>query len=309
VRAQRLATLTLRGRLGILSATGPTRTFFVASEDARLHLIRGGTLEIAHSWQLPGELRGWHAATPVGPTALVSGPDAVTMLEADGTIRWTTKHVPWSEARESGCTWFDEAGRAFAVIPDPRSEFCLVVHLEARTGRVLAQHRIAGEPAGITPLAQPGWVGLSEGEGQDATRAWWIRFTANGTLDVRDAGWDHEVLTDCDPAGERILTAPHGSTEALRVRTFPELRELQIVREPSRTVSWDHSACFAGDYFVAQLLGDDERLVAVDAQGVIAALDAGPGFVPGDGYLVGAAGGTWLTAGRHEIARWSLLER
>jgi len=309
VRPQRLASLALRDRLGILSAADPERTFFVASEDARLHLLRGETLEIAHSWPLPTEFRGWHAASPMGPTALLSGPDAVTMLEPDGKVRWTTKHTPWSDARESGCAWFDEAGRAFAVIPDPQSEFCLVVHLDTRTGRVLAQHGIAGEPAGITPLPQRSWVGLSEGEGQDAARAWWVRLAPNGELEVRDAGWDHEVLTDCDPAGGRILTAPHGDTVSLRVRSFPELRVLRRLDEPSEASFWDHTACFAGEYTVAQLLGDGDRLVAVDAQGVITTLDAGPGFGPGDGYVVGASDGTWLTGGRNEIARWSLIDR
>ncbi|HEV8468353.1 MAG TPA: hypothetical protein VGR46_01995 [Candidatus Limnocylindria bacterium] len=309
MRLRRLASLALRARLGILSAVDPARSFFVASAGERLHLLRGDTLEIAHSWRLPTTLRGWSAASPAGPVALLSGPDTVSMLEPDGTPRWVTRHTPWSDARESGCTWFDEAGSAFAVIPDAQSEFCLVVHLDAHSGSVLAQQRIAGEPAGITPLPQRGWVGLSEGEGQDAARAWWIRLAANGRLDVRDAGWHDEILTDCDPIGARILTTPHSGRGPLRVRAFPDLSPLRLLEATTDGCFWSETACFVGEHIVGQLLGDGEdRLVVVDSQGTIMTFDTGPGFVPGDGYLVGAANGTWLTAGRSEIARWSLSE-
>ena len=54
---------------------------------------------------------------------------------------------------------------------------------------------IEGAPAGIEPIYHPdGWVGLSEGEGQDATRAWWVRSAGQSPgqirIEVLDAGWD-----------------------------------------------------------------------------------------------------------------------
>jgi hypothetical protein len=58
-----------------------------------------------------------------------------------------------------GCTWFDEAGQPYAVVPAASYDHCLVVRL-AR---------------GHIPGTSPGWlVGLSEGEGQEAAQAWWV---------------------------------------------------------------------------------------------------------------------------------------
>jgi alcohol dehydrogenase, propanol-preferring len=59
-----------------------------------------------------------------------------------------------------------------------------------------------------------GWVGLSEGEGQDAARAWWVWPAvdpAAGGLEVIDAGWFDWVLADVNPSGTRVLTTPHVS--------------------------------------------------------------------------------------------------
>jgi len=169
---------------------------FVASVVDQICLLRGDSLEITHRWRHPALERGWHGAWPHGPLALVSGSEAVTLLEADGIVRWATPHTPWSGARESGCAWFDGDGRAFAVVPDPNGQGCLVVHLDLDSGRVLAQRPVGGEPAGITPVPQGSWMGLSEGEGQDAARTWWVRLDDSGQLQVRDAGWNDTILTE-----------------------------------------------------------------------------------------------------------------
>lgn len=80
----------------------------------------------------------------------------------------------------------------------------------------MGQTPIEAAPAGISPVHHPdGWVGLSEGEGQDAVRARWIRPHGQPAgqihLDVIEAGWDDWVLSDVDPSGTRIITTPRRS--------------------------------------------------------------------------------------------------
>lgn len=62
------------------------------------------------------------------------------------------------------------------VVPAGSYDHCLVVCLDLDSGEPLAEAQIDAAPAGISPVHHPdGWVGLSEGEGQDAVRAWWVR--------------------------------------------------------------------------------------------------------------------------------------
>lgn len=96
---------------------------------------------------------------------------------------------------------------------------------DERMSRPLAAAPLMAEPAGIHPIHQPGgWVGLSEGEGQDTARAWWIRPVDRATegtgLRVVDAGWDDWVLSDADPLGSRIITTSHDGGR-LVTRSFP----------------------------------------------------------------------------------------
>jgi hypothetical protein len=133
------------------------------------------------------------------------------------------------------------------------------------TTQVLAEAPIAAAPAGIDPVHHPdGWVGLSEGEGQDAVKAWWVRSREDSSgaaaLDVLDAGWDDWVLADTDPAGTRIITLPH-DTGPLLVRSFPSLDVIQSFDLPEDH-GWGFGACFAGDLILATVVSyntDDER--------------------------------------------------
>jgi hypothetical protein len=118
-----------------------------------------------------------------------------------------------------------------AVVPADSYDHCRVVQLDLASGRPVAEAAIQGEPAGINPIHHPdGWVGLSEGEGQDATRAWWIRApaVADGHLELLDAGWDDWVFSDVHKSGRQIITTPHGRGPLL-VRSFPSLDPLREV--------------------------------------------------------------------------------
>jgi putative transposase of IS4/5 family DUF4096 len=126
-----------------------------------------------------------------------------------------TRTPPGPGGVEAGCTWFGAAGEPYAVIPAATYDHCLVPRFDLESGAPLGEVAIRAAPAGIEPVHHPGgWVGLSEGEGQDAARAWWVRSAASpagpSRIEVRDAGWDHWVLSDVDHSGGIIITTPHG---------------------------------------------------------------------------------------------------
>ncbi len=144
-------------------------------------------------------------------------PDEVRLLNRTGHILWRHQHTAWSGAYESGCAWFDRSGQPHAVIPDPAYDGCLVLRLDLDSGRPLAEAPIDAAPAGINPIHHPnGWVGLSEGEGQDAARAWWVRSAGHPPeqirLEILSAGWDDWVLSDVDPSGKLRTTEIAGVT-------------------------------------------------------------------------------------------------
>lgn len=275
---------------------------FVAVIGDQLCLVRGVDLQVVHRWPVPNSQQGWHGVWPEGLLALTSDTNSVSLREPDGTARWTLAHMAWSGSRESGCAWFDAYGRAFAVIPDPKSSTCLAVHVDVQTGRVLAQTPVDGEPAGIRPVPQHGWMGLSVGEGQDAARAWWIRVDDAGQLQVHDPKWTAAILADADAAGAHILTTPHSGDGPLTVRSFPDLLVVRTIPSPAGS-SWLDTACFAGEHVIAQLQDEEnERVVAIAPSGATRTLDVG------EGSIVGAEHDSWLIAGRTRVARWSFVE-
>ena len=67
----------------------------------------------------------------------------------------------------------------------------------------------------------------------------------------------------------------------------------------------DGDAGFDGDGLIAsKLTGDDERLAVIDLNGEVRVLDEQE-----QGWLISAAGGTWLAADRITIRRCRLTQR
>lgn len=108
---------------------------------------------------------------------------------------------------------------------------------------------------------------------------------------MRDAGWDHWVLSDVDHSGGVIIATPHGGGP-LTVRAFPGLEVLLSIDAPSEDEFWDYTACFASeDLIVNKLIGPSERLVAIDLNGEVHDLAE-----QDKGWLIPAADNTWLSA-------------
>lgn len=290
---------------GKVIANDAARSSFTVTAGKRLLAVDGANLSVVHAWPLEVGAPGWHASLPDEGLALVSGSDRVALLEAGGSPRWSFTHAPWggvaSSGIESGCAWFDTYRRPFAVVPAPDYNGCTIVQLDISTGTPIVWVPIAAFPAGISPVHHPdGWVGLSEGEGQDAARTWWVQVSDGepGRLNLLDAGWDDLVLADVHPKGDRVLTTPHASGP-LTVRSFPGLEVKRAVQPPSDEDTWDFEACFVRDCVVARLLNDTERAVTVDPGGHVQELDCGPGMlVP--------ASDSWLTVEPTRVRRWTL---
>ena len=183
-------------QVGIVVANDSARSSFtVVSGDVLLALDQD--LNVLGRWPLGSTTRGWHASSPGRGLALISGRSEVRLLGQTGQTIWAYPHAAWTGAFESGCTWFDSAGEPHAVIPASAYDHCLVIRFDLASGAPLAEAPIQAAPAGINPIHhRDGWVGLSEGEGQDAARAWWVR-SANppggpARIDLIDAGWDDE---------------------------------------------------------------------------------------------------------------------
>ena len=289
-------------QVGMVVANDSARSSFSVASGGDLLALDAG-LHVLHRWPLGPAGRGWHASSPGRGLALISGPDDVRLLGEAGQTIWACPHAAWSGAFEAGCTWFDAAGDPHAVIPAASYEHCLVTRFDLESGAPLAEAPIEAAPAGIEPVHHPdGWVGLSEGEGQDATRAWWVRSATSpggpAQIDVRDAGWDHWVLSDVARSGGVIITTPHRGGP-LAVRSFPGLDVLLSVDPPGDDEFWDFTACFASEgLIVGKLLGPGERLVAIDLNGEVHDLAE-----QDQGWLIPAADNTWLSATRTTIRR------
>jgi len=291
------------GPVGRVAANDARRTTFTVQVGGSLHALSGSDLSVLATWSVDPRSRACHASWPDKEFALESGADAVVLRHGNGPV-WGMRHPPWDGDFESGCTWFDDAGRPFAVIPTADYDGCLIVALSRARGRVVADAAIAIAPGGIQPIHhRDGWVGLSASEGHHGARAWWVRLADDDgppRLEVIDGGWDDALLTDVDPSGKLIVTAPLG-TGPLVIWTFPELEVLKRVAAPNPHTFWNLNACFVGQHLVARLSGQPDVTVAVHRDGRLEVLDVG------DGNLVPAAKRTWLTVEPDRIRRWRLV--
>lgn len=287
------------GEIGeVVANDGARSSFTVRVGDSLLAL--DANLTMAGQWPVGPADCGWHATAPGRGLALISGNDEVRLLDRQGRVRWRCPNPPWSSIG-SGCAWFDQAGEPHAVVLAPDRQGCLVLCLDLDSGRPVAQAPIEAWPyGGINPVHHPnGWVGLSDGEGQNTSCAWWARSqrqpAGQARIQIIAAGWDDEILCDADSYGTMIVTMRYPDGPVL-VRSFPDLRIRRTIEVPPYGICWEPPACFAGDLILANLSGPGYGLVAIDGDGAVHTLDD-----HGGGWLLSAAHDTWLTATRTRI--------
>ncbi|MFV6029121.1 hypothetical protein [Streptomyces sp. NPDC056264] len=186
------------------------------------------------AWSDPAADGADTSCSPLPDGALaVSGREAVTVHEPDGTVRWVHRHRDWSHAPgASGACTPDPAGRvllqtmAGPLGVDGLSEGDLCRALDLATGEVLAEHVLPSFSAAYAfqqfPDERPD-VLLTASMGQDGTHCLLVSHTSTG-LDVRAAGSAEEpyvglggdgVLIGQDVGGGHLCRTQDGADDVV----------------------------------------------------------------------------------------------
>ncbi|MET9653298.1 hypothetical protein ABZZ44_23935 [Streptomyces sp. NPDC006460] len=258
--------------------------------------------------------------SPLSDGALVvSGRQAVTVHEADGSVRWEHRHEMWPDSGEaSGACTPDPTGRVLLAAmagplgPDRSYAGDICRALDLATGEVLAEHLLPSFSATYAfqqfPEARPE-VLLTASMGQDGTRCLLVTWT-DGGLGIRAAGTAEEpyvglgadgVLIGQDVGGGYLCRTQEGADDVL-VEAGDVL--------PEEWVFVGYTPGFVDDQRVLVVAAEEQWAeegthLLFDAHTLrpLAAVDypqpSGVAAVPlGDG--------TWLTVEEDTVRRWTI---
>ncbi|MFF5920943.1 hypothetical protein ACFY8C_21765 [Streptomyces flavochromogenes] len=271
------------------------------------------------TWRNPApDASGTYCSPLPGGALAVSGRQAVTVYEADGTVRWEHRHEEWRHSPgASGACAPDPAGRVLlAAMAGPHGpggsyagDVCRA--LDLTTGEVLAEHVLASFSATYAfehfPDARPD-VLLTASMGQDGTHCLLVARTAAG-LDVRAAGTAEEPYVGLGADGV-LISQDVGGGYLCRTQDGAD----DVIVEAGEVLS-------EGEGFVGYTPGfvDDERILVVSAEeqwaeeGTHLLLDARTlrplaelAYPRPQGVTAVPLGdGTWLTRDGESVRRWA----
>ncbi|MCX4986821.1 hypothetical protein [Streptomyces sp. NBC_00572] len=261
---------------------------------------------------------GTYCSPLPGGAMAISGPETVTVHEADGAVRWEHRHGGRSHASDSsGACTPDPAGRVLLVATagplDPGRPYAGDVcrALDLATGEVLGEHvlpsRVAAYEFQGFPDGRPE-VLLTASMGQDGTLCFLVTRT-DGRLGVRATGTVTEACVGVGSEGALVIQDVGGGY-LIRTQdgTDEVLVEAGAVLPPDRM-------------FIGYTPGfvDDRRILVVTAEeqwaeeGIHLLLDARtlrplaeldyprpPGVT-----AVPLGDGTWLTYDEDTVRRWT----
>ncbi|MGA5068216.1 hypothetical protein ACPB9E_31315 [Streptomyces exfoliatus] len=286
---------------------------------SRISTDRSQVVAARATWIDPAPRGSGAYCSPLPDGALaLSSREAVTVQEADGTVRWGHRHGVWRHSPEaSGACTPDPAGRVLLATmagplgADGLSQGDICRALDLTTGEVLAEHVLPSFSAMYAfqqfPNARPE-VLLTASMGQDGTRCLLVTYTAAG-LDVRAAGTAEEpyvglgadgVLISQDVGGGYLCRTQDGADDVIieagevlpRDRVFvgytPGFVDNQRILVVSAEEPWAEQG--------THLLLDAHTLKA------LAELDYSQ--TPG-AAAVPLGDGTWLTHGEETVRRWT----
>ncbi|WP_328945872.1 hypothetical protein OG259_34995 [Streptomyces sp. NBC_00250] len=264
----------------------------------------------------PGTSDTYCSPLPGGAMAF-SGPESVTVHEADGAVRWEHRHRPQGTGASSGACAPDPAGRVLLVAMagpfEPgrpyAGDVCLA--LDLATGEVLGEHvlpsRVAAYEFQGFPEGSPD-VLLTASMGQDGTLCFLVTRT-DGGLDVRATGIVTEACVGVGTEGALVIQDVGGG---YLIRTQDGTDEVLV--EAGEVLPPDRMFIGYTPGFV-----DDRRILVVTAEeqwaeeGVHVLLDARtlmplaeldypwpPGVT-----AVPLGDGTWLTRDDDTVRRWA----
>ncbi|MGW4816872.1 hypothetical protein ACWEPB_35230 [Kitasatospora cineracea] len=245
-------------------------TWLITREDGDILARRAdGTGQAVRFPDPTGDHRGYTTPAPDGAAFAICGDSAVTLLESNGSARWSHPHAPWSADNGSGrgaCSFTPDGRHLIAVVPGTLTadgyEGDVLVVLDCATGTPAASRPLTAASAIYEirqPLDGPGQLVISAGQGQDDALTYIAVFdgTALHTteLDTKD-----EPVTDIDTAGRRLLTFERGGAN-LTLRTLDEDHRPTAERElPIAHLTDDEDQRFVGR---PVLVGDTRILAAV----------------------------------------------
>ncbi|MFD3992917.1 hypothetical protein [Streptomyces sp. NPDC058583] len=271
------------------------------------------------TWPDPDpDTTGTYCSPLPGGAMALSGREAVTVYEADGTVRWEHRHRDWEHSPESNAACApDPAGRVLlAAMAGPlgadglsKGDICRA--LDLATGEVLSEHllpsRVAAYEFQEFPDARPE-VLLTASMGQDGTLCFLITRTADG-LDVRATGTVTEACVGVGPEGALVIQDIGGG---YLTRTQDGTDDVLLEAGDVLPEEW---------MFVGYTPGfvDDERILVVTAEeqwaeeGTHLLLDARTlrplaeltyPQTPGVSAMP-LGDGTWLTHDEDTVQRWT----
>ncbi|MEV6964363.1 hypothetical protein AB0M47_04535 [Hamadaea sp. NPDC051192] len=212
--------------------------------------------------------------SPDGDVVLFSGVHALRAVDATGAVRWELRHGCWSAAEcaqnhtsyseyadDHDHRHADKGSAAYAADgstlwahirnhPDDEAQEEWLV-LDPADGAVLA--RYATDTVGSsfhTPPPDPAYMGLTVGEGDEESPAFWGHWDGRHLSVVR---LDEEVLLAVSPDGDRLLATDPGQW-SLYLRRTADATELgrlaadDAVRSvDGDRVRWDYDGAFPFD--------------------------------------------------------------
>ncbi|MFI8293709.1 hypothetical protein ACIGBL_31695 [Streptomyces sp. NPDC085614] len=249
----------------------------------------------------------------------VSGRQAVTVHETDGSVRWEHGHETWPDSGEaSGACAPDPAGRVLlATMAGPlgadglsRGDICRA--LDLATGEVLAERVLPSFSATYAfqqfPDARPE-VLLTASMGQDGTHCLLVAWT-DGGLDIRAAGTAEEpyvglgvdgVLVSQDVGGGYLCRTREGAADVIVEAGDVLPEEWVFVGYTPGFVDERRVLVVAAE----ELWAEEGTHLLLDARTLrpLAALDypQPPGVA-----AVPLGDGTWLTVEEERVRRWTI---
>ncbi|MFD0119892.1 hypothetical protein [Streptomyces virginiae] len=253
-----------------------------------------------------------------GGALAVSSREAVTVHEADGTVRWEHRHRDWQHSPEAaGACTPDPAGRVLLATmaghlgPDGLSRGDICRALDLATGEVLAEHVLPSFSATYAfqqfPDARPE-VLLTASMGQDGTHCLLVTCTAGG-LDIRAAGTAQEpyvglgadgVLISQDVGGGYLCRTQDGAGDVIIEARNVLPDEWVFVGYTPGFVDSDRILVVTGE----EQWAEEGTHLLLDARTLEPVAELDYPQVPGVA-AVPLGDGTWLTHEQETVQRWT----
>lgn len=265
------------------------------------------SLTVVREMRLPEEWRGGHAVTADLDRFVVSAPDRVAVLDAEGREVWAFPHAPWKEDEAGSCAV--SAAGVWAVVRGDDGDRCVLFALA--DGALLGVWPLWPATVGSELLPHPDGVrvGLAASHTDDTYRVFVLGADALDRVDEVPPG-ENRVLTDMHTSGAMMLTTPIEDGPLALVR-FPDGAVIAARQSaqvfPEEDEVFDIYAGFVRrDLVLAASSGERHVLFSVPDLRPIAEV-AYPDDAPRE-WLVVRADGTWLTADAESgiVCAWGL---